>query len=111
MKTIETGQTIRFAAKVSYIGKVGSGSVSGYWTIWQTRKTAIGWSQPHPVHINFSDDDIMKYRGVLWNWYEPDRSGLQPVKPIICPRCNEMRLSPATHTAICWKCNLYGGGE
>ena len=113
MKTIETGTIIRFAAKVSYLGKVGSGSVSGYWTIWQTRKTVKGWSQPRPAHINFSDEDVMNYRGTLWNWYEheQEQDGLQVVKPVVCPRCNEMRLSPATHTAICWKCNLYGGGE
>jgi len=113
MKTIETGKIIRFAAKVNYLGNVGSNSVLGYWTIWQTRKTVDGWSQPYPVHVNFSDNDIVNYRGELYNWYEHEQEGdgLQPVRPIICPRCNEMRLSPATHSAICWKCNMYGGGE
>lgn len=111
---IKTGTRIRFAAKVNYIGKRGSGSVSGYWTIWETRKSANGWSDPAPAHINYSDDDLLKYRGTLWNWYERelgDSDTLIPMRVSVCPRCEGVMLDVPSASAACWKCRMYGGAE
>ncbi len=68
--------TVRFASQLAYIGNTGSGSVSGYWTIWATKvrwEAGEGWrqiGQPVPVKLNQTTDDLKKYRGKLYDYYQ-----------------------------------------
>lgn len=61
-------RAISLASTLSYIGSTGSGSVSGYYTIWTARinerNELLG--QPTPRKINQTLADLKKFRGALW---------------------------------------------
>lgn len=88
-------KTIRFASKAAYIGRTGSGSVKGYWTVWAQRvrwqssnQEAGHWvpvGNPQPVNINQSLDDLYRSRGSFYDQDDLYHDGqLNKVVPRSC---------------------------
>jgi hypothetical protein len=103
---------IRFASKLPYIGNTGSGSVNGYWTIWEARLRADGQiRQPKPVHVNFSMADLRKYKGTLYD--ETALPELVKATPVECPHCGRqwMITGFGKDYRICYACEGAGVTE
>ena len=107
------GKRIRFASQVNYIGSVGNPSVQGYWTIWEARKNVNGWSDPHPVHWNWSIDDLKAYRGTLWSAseYFDNTDEIHPVHLVTCPGCKREHFITVGGNEVCGECESYGYPE
>jgi hypothetical protein len=99
---------IRFASKLPYIGKIGSPSARGYWTIWQRR----GNGQPVPVKINQTYLDLVVY-AAKFPLYDIDRSDAGDdvrVLPTFCRNCNIEWMqeidSWADNYDLCHQCRM-----
>lgn len=95
----------RFASRLLYIGNTVSGSVSGYWTIWQVSGPG---AQPVPVHINLCYDELKAYRGKLWMLSE-HTGELVRAFPTVCPHCGRDRMREEGEDLTCSACRDYCG--
>lgn len=88
-------KTISLVSKLPYIGNTGSGSVSGYYTIWTVKMAAHGNAyyikgQPQPRKINQTIVDLAKFRGKLW--MIGDGNEFVRVMARECSECGELSL-------------------
>ena len=90
----------RFASRLPIIGSEGSGSVSGYWTIWQASRPG---AQPRPVKTNLRFSELKAYRGKLWmkSAYSHE---LVRAFPAVCPHCGEERMREEGGDYTCYDC-------
>lgn len=85
-------KSISLVSTRSYLGSIGSGSVSGYYTIWTARIDAHGFitGQPQPRKINQNLIDLARFRGQLWQIV--DGSYVVQVEARECSECGEISL-------------------
>jgi len=102
---------IRIVSRLPYLGNTGSGSVSGYYTIWETRLNQYGYiaGQPKPVKVNQNMEDLKKYRGKLYVIL--DGSKVRGISIKNCCRCKELSiiLDGMEMCGHCYDLDLYGG--
>ena len=87
--------TISYLSNRPYIGHVGSGSVSGYWTVWTVRINGYNQmvTQPKPRKINQRLEDLAKFRGTLWVDNPIGFDGdVIPVQVRFCEDCEEYQF-------------------
>lgn len=99
-------RAISLASTLSYIGSTGSGSVSGYYTIWTARinerNEVLG--QPTPRKINQTLADLKKFRGQLYRFcYQPGDSEIEACWVAECPRCGVESLVSGS---LCLWCTM-----
>ena len=102
---------IRIVSWLPYLGNTGSGSVSGYYTIWETRLNQYGYlaGQPKPVKVNQNMEDLKKYRGKLY----VIRAGskVRGISIKNCCKCKKLSiiLDGMDMCEHCYDLDLYGG--
>jgi len=88
-------ETISYLSNKPYIGNIGSGSVSGYWTIWTAQINGYNQlaTQPKPRRINQTMEDLSKFRGTLWidnpHGFDGD---VIPTQIKFCEECEEYQF-------------------
>lgn len=100
-----SSKSYRFASRLPIIGSEGSGSVSGYWTIWQVSRPG---AQPVPVKINLCYYGLKAYRGKLWMLSEYTGE-LVRAFPTVCPHCGRDRMREEGEDLTCSACRDYRG--
>jgi hypothetical protein len=85
-------KSISVVSTMQYPGNTGSGSVSGYYTIWTARINANGYitGQPKPRKINQNILDLSKFRGKLY--MVVGGHNLVRVKAKECNECKKLSL-------------------
>jgi hypothetical protein len=94
-------KSISLVSQLPYLGNTGSGSVSGYYTIWSAKLDDHGQltGQPTPRKFNQTIDDLARFKGTL---YEYDAE-VYPVNVKECGHCKELALIPIAGT-LCSQC-------
>ena len=96
----------RFASKLPIIGSEGSGSVSGYWTIWQVSRPG---AQPVPVKMNLRFSDLKAYRGKLWMRSDYPPHHIFRAFPAECPHCGLEYMREEGDSFTCYDCRVHRG--
>ena len=103
---------IRIVSRLPYLGNTGSGSVPGYYTVWETRINQYGYidiMKPKQVKVNQNMEDLKKYRGKLYVIL--DGSKVRGISIKNCCRCKELSiiLDGMEMCGHCYDLDLYGG--
>jgi hypothetical protein len=103
---------IRIVSRLPYFGNTGSGSVPGYYTVWETRINQYGYidiMKPKQIKQNQNMEDLKKYRGKLY--VIQDGSKVRGISIKNCCRCKELSiiLDGMEMCGHCYDLDLYGG--